>query len=94
MPAMCRMRSPKHLKLEKTTGAGAGKGPDSRACARQVLDGKEDTLALAHTHTQATGDQRSLRSFLQPLPPGRLPHAAPHRDDDFQTPPAVHFPDN
>ncbi len=54
----------------------------------QVLDGKEDMLALAATHNQVTGDQRSLRGFLQPSQTsGRPAYAAPLRDDDFQTPP-------
>ena len=54
----------------------------------QVLDGKEDTLALAATHNQVTGDQRSLRGFLQPSQAsGRPGNAVPVRDDDFQTPP-------
>ena len=38
----------------------------------QVLDGKEDSLALAGSRTQAGSDQRCLHSFLAPSrpPPG------------------------
>lgn len=59
------------------------------ALGMQVLDGKEDALQLASTHTQATGDQRSLRAFLQPVQAGRPGIVPGDRDDDFQTPPVL-----
>ena len=34
----------------------------------QVLNGKEDAFDLASQHTQADGNQRSLRGYLCPVP--------------------------
>ena len=43
----------------------------------QVLDGKEDSLALAGSRAQVASDQPGLRSFLVPSRPPPQPSAAP-----------------
>ena len=49
-----------------------------RASMVQVLNGKEDAFDLASQHTQADGNQRSLRGFLCPVSQASPANGRPH----------------
>ena len=44
----------------------------------QVLNGKEDAFDLASQHTQADGNQRSLRGYLCPVSQASPANGRPH----------------
>ena len=59
-----------HLKQFAVQWAGAS--------SMQVLNGKEDAFDLASQHTQADGNQRSLRGFLCPVSQASPANGRPH----------------